>query len=85
MNLNRFYDSPDPQLQPTVFAARALAVAAASGALAGGGLKLYLDCHAHSARRGVFVCVSNARGGARARRARPSLPPPPLPPGFSRT
>ena len=61
MNLNRFYDSPDPQLQPTVFAARALAVAAASGALAGGGLKLYLDCHAHSARRGVFVCVSNVR------------------------
>ena len=53
--LPRIAQAPDPALQPTIYAARALAVAAASGALAGGGLKLYLDCHAHSARRGVFV------------------------------
>ena len=55
VTLHHIAQAPDPALQPTIYAARALAVAAASGALAGGGLKLYLDCHAHSARRGVFV------------------------------
>ena len=51
MNLNRFYDAPDPQLQPSIFAAKNLAMSHARR----GKLYLYLDLHAHANKRGIFL------------------------------
>ena len=51
MNLNRFYDAPEPKLQPSIFAAKKLAMTHARR----GKLYLYLDLHAHANKRGIFL------------------------------
>ncbi len=50
MNLNRFYDSPDPLKQPTIYAIRSILMYYSSLDK----LYFYLDMHAHVNKRGVF-------------------------------
>lgn len=55
LNLNRFYDAPDPKLHPTISAVKD-AVRALSET---GKLKYFVDLHAHATKRGCF-CYANA-------------------------
>jgi hypothetical protein len=50
-NLNRYYNSPDPVLQPTIFAAKTLLDYYSQT----GRLSMYLDMHAHASKRGCFI------------------------------
>lgn len=50
-NLNRFYLSPDRQLQPTIFGIKALA----NHLIADNRLSFYFDLHAHNAKKGCFI------------------------------
>eukprot|EP00760_Papus_ankaliazontas_P000919 PhM_4_TR10312/c0_g1_i1/m.71333 len=49
-NLNRLYDDPDPNRQPSIYAVKQLLLDASVS-----GLLMYLDIHAHASRRGCFV------------------------------
>lgn len=51
VNLNRVYDNPDPQLHPTIYAAK-LAVKHEHQR---DKLVIFMDFHAHSTKRGCFV------------------------------
>jgi hypothetical protein len=50
-NLNRYYTSPDPLLQPAIFAAKSLLDFYAKMNT----LSVYLDFHAHASKRGCFI------------------------------
>jgi hypothetical protein len=50
-NLNRYYTSPDPLLQPAIFAAKSLLDYYAKMNT----LSVYLDFHAHASKRGCFI------------------------------
>lgn len=50
-NLNRYYTSPCPTLQPSIFAAKALLDYFASTHQ----LSVYMDFHAHASKRGCFI------------------------------
>lgn len=50
-NLNRYYNNPDPTLQPTIFAAKSLLDYYSQT----GRLSMYLDMHAHASKRGCFI------------------------------
>lgn len=50
-NLNRFYRDPDPLAQPAVWAVRTYLLSEHVRPR----LHLYLDCHAHAAKRGCFL------------------------------
>ncbi|KAG5185340.1 hypothetical protein JKP88DRAFT_262697 [Tribonema minus] len=54
-NLNRFYTSPCPRAQPTIFAVKKLLERLCSRADDSGPLKVYLDLHAHAVKRGCFI------------------------------
>lgn len=51
VNLNRVYLSPEPHAHPAVFAITALV----AQLHAAGRLQFYVDCHAHSNKRGCFL------------------------------
>lgn len=55
LNLNRFYDSPDKDLHPTIYAVKHVAVALNQTKR----LKYFVDLHAHATKRGCF-CYANA-------------------------
>jgi hypothetical protein len=59
LNLNRFYDDPDPARHPTIWAVRRLLVALSESTAVTGRLKYYVDLHAHATKRGAF-CYANA-------------------------
>ena len=60
LNLNRFYDAPDPARHPTIWALRALAVQLAQSPRVA--LRYFVDLHAHATKRGCF-CYANALPG----------------------
>ena len=49
LNLNRFYQTPDINTAPTIWATRAVVVAEAPR------LYFYVDLHGHAAKRGIFM------------------------------
>ncbi len=57
-NLNRFYTAPSLAEQPTIFAVKR----AVEQVSAAGNLRLYIDFHAHVAKRGCFVFGNGLEG-----------------------
>lgn len=55
-NLNRFYASPDQQLQPTIYGVKQIVLQQAAR------LKVYVDLHAHASKRGCFMFGNNLQG-----------------------
>ena len=51
VNLNRVWADPKPELHPSIYAAAALV----QQLHAAGRLRLFVDCHAHSNKRGCFL------------------------------
>eukprot|EP00347_Sterkiella_histriomuscorum_P010374 403376546 len=54
-NLNRFYENPDPKLQPTIYAVKKLILQQHEL----GNLKFYIDLHAHAVKKGCFIFGNN--------------------------
>ncbi|KAJ1638474.1 hypothetical protein T492DRAFT_943469 [Pavlovales sp. CCMP2436] len=54
-NLNRYYSSPDRQLHPTIYAARALLEQLHAREV----LKFHVDLHGHATKRGCFLFGNN--------------------------